>query len=494
MKRSLKIKKLAALLMTGLMACTFVFSDAGCGSEQKEEEVEESSVQETSVEESSEPSKQESSKPKQESSKPKQESSKPKEKVVEVDTSREVLADFTGLLSQNSDTVGWVNVPDTPIDYVVVQSKEDPYLLTQGQDPYYHARDFYGNDYYDGSIFMDYRSDIGGKNMMMHGHSMANGTMFAGVLNFDSLDVYKDAPVLTFNTIYEKSKWKIIAVIKVNTQEYHGPLFNYLRSNFSSDYDFLNYVYQIRERSVIDCPVTVNEDDELITLSTCAYDFDNFRQAIIARKVRPGESTKVTVSKAKYNPDTLYPDVWYEYNGGTKPNVTSFGDMQAKGKITWYDGKKKYTAKDDQKLQEELAKSKPEAEKRIRASFVPSDYDKQQQQELEDLVQLFMKSVNNAIDVTQVEAYTRQMIAVAQHYEKRGQMARDAEVNSARSAAINKMRAAVDGKKYAAAQQKQVTAIMEEYRKKINNSTDPAMINTMAENAVKRLGKIKSQN
>ena len=73
-------------------------------------------------------------------------------------------------------------------------------------------------------------------------------------------------------------------------------------------------------------------------------------------------------------------------------------------------------------------------------------------------------------------------------------MARDAEVNSARSAAINKMRAAVDGKKYAAAQQKQVTAIMEEYREKISNSTDPAMINTMAENAVKRLGKIKSQN
>ena len=492
MKLSGSKKRLAALMAAVLMAFNFVLYDAGCSKNNQDDD---SSAQETSAEESSEQPKQESSKPKQESSKPK-ETSKPKEKVVEVDSSREVLADFSGLLSQNSDTVGWINVPDTPIDYVVVQSKEDAYLLTQGQDPYYLARDFNGNDYFDGSIFMDYRCDIGGKNMMMHGHSMADGTMFAGVLNFDSLDVYKDAPVLTFNTIYEKSKWKIIAVIKVNTQEYHGPLFNYLRSNFSSDYDFLNYVYQVRERSVIDCPVDVNEDDELITLSTCAYDFDNFRQAIIARKVRPGENAKVTVSKAKYNPDTLYPDVWYEYNGGTKPKVTSFGDMQSKGKITWYDGKKKYTAKDDQKLQEELAKSKPEAEKRIRASYIPADYDSQQQQEIEGLVKLFMESINDAVDVTQVEALTRQMIAVAQHYEKRGQKAREAEeeVKNARSTAINKMRAAVVGKQYSAKDQKQITALMEEYREKINNSSDKDKINSLAEEALKKLSKINGTN
>ena len=101
----------------------------------------------------------------------------------------------------------------------------------------------------------------------------------------------------------------------------------------------MNYVYLIRERSLIDCPVDVNEDDQLLSLSTCSYEFSEFRTVVVARKCRPGESSKVDVDKAKINSDALWPDVYYNVNGGTKPKVTSFSKAYKAGDIDWYDGK-----------------------------------------------------------------------------------------------------------------------------------------------------------
>ena len=88
-------------------------------------------------------------------------------------------------------------------------------------------------------------------------------------------------------------------------------------SDFENDKDFMNYVYNVRVRSLFNCPVDVNEDDELVTLSTCSYEFTNFRTVIVARKVRAGESTKVDVSKASLNKNAVWPQVYYSSYGGT---------------------------------------------------------------------------------------------------------------------------------------------------------------------------------
>lgn len=86
-------------------------------------------------------------------------------------------------------------------------------------------------------------------------------------------------------------------MFKTNTLTAHGDFFNYMISDFENDKDFMNYVYNVRVRSLFNCPVDVNEDDELVTLSTCSYEFTNFRTVIVARKVRAGESTKVDVKR-----------------------------------------------------------------------------------------------------------------------------------------------------------------------------------------------------
>ena len=415
-----KIHRYTAILLAILMITMLFGCHKNTPPEISEPSPAESSQEESSEEESSqeESSKEESSK--EESSK--EESSEPEltgnySGPDTMNNPREIYANLQDYYASNHDTVGWVAVPNTLINYVVLKSPKDITNAAYNEDPYYLTRDFYGNYYFNGSIFMDFRSDISSKNMLLHGHSMADGSMFAGVLNFDNLDFYKYAPTVSFNTLKENAKWKIIAVIKVNTNEYHGTPYYYLRSSFGSDYDFLNYVYEIRQRSVIDCPVTVNENDTLVTLSTCAYDFDGFRQVIIARKVRPGESTEVKVGKAKYNPNPLYPDVWYSYYGGTKPVTTSFQDALNKKQITWYDGTKKWGSKDDEALQKLIQDYKNNAEKRIRASYKESDYTKEQVAKINEIIDIYMPVIKQENIIARINDFVNQCIAVLDLFE-----------------------------------------------------------------------------
>ncbi len=239
----------------------------------------------------------------------------------------------------NRDVIAWVSIDDTNIDYPVLQYKGDT-LDYQ----YYLYKDIYKNYSGYGSIFADFRSDKGvdSKNIILHGHHMNDGSMFQNLMNYGKysidLDYYKEHPVINFDTPDGDETYKIISIFKTNTLDQHGEFFDYLVGSFQSDAEFMNYVYLVRERSLVDTGVTCNEDDQLLTLSTCSYEYSDFRTVVVARKTRAGENMKVDTSKAKANPDPLWPDVYYNNNGGTKPKVTTFKTASKAGDIDWYDG------------------------------------------------------------------------------------------------------------------------------------------------------------
>lgn len=176
----------------------------------------------------------------------------------------------------------------------------------------------------------------------MHGHHMNDGSMFQNLMGYGTysadMDFYREHPTIEFNTPAGDATYKIISVFKTNTLDAHGDFFNYLVGSFASDAEFMNYVYLVRERSLIDTGVTCNEDDQLITLSTCSYEYSEFRTVVVARKTRAGENSKVDTSKAKANPDPLWPDVYYGYDSSAKPKVSTFKKANKANKIDWYDG------------------------------------------------------------------------------------------------------------------------------------------------------------
>ena len=236
-------------------------------------------------------------------------------------------ANLDELRKINKDIIGWIRVENTPVDYPVLESEDYLYKNYKGEYSRY------------GSIFTDNvcKLEKNPQNIILHGHHMNNGSMFASICEFANLTFYKANPTFTFDTIYGKGKWKVISVFRTNTEPDQGEIFNYLVSDFGTKKDnFLEFIYQIRLRSIIDIPVDVSEDDQIVTLSTCSYELKDFRTVVVARKVRENEDENVDVSRAKYNSKTLYPDAYYKKFGGSRPEVTNFKSALKEGKIDWY--------------------------------------------------------------------------------------------------------------------------------------------------------------
>lgn len=222
---------------------------------------------------------------------------------------------FSELSKINSEICGWITVPGTRIDYPVLQGNKN-------ETHFYLDHNYKREKSKYGSIFLDPICQLSEnpKNCVIYGHHMADGQMFADLMKFSSLDFYKQNPLISFETIKDRNaKWKIFSVFKTNTLASQGKIFYYVVSDFADNNSFLDYVSQIRKRSLLDIPVDVNENDKLITLSTCSYEFQDFRTVVVARRVRNGEDEAVDTSLAAEAKNPLMPECWYKKHGGSPP-------------------------------------------------------------------------------------------------------------------------------------------------------------------------------
>ena len=196
------------------------------------------------------------------------------------------LASFQEIRELNQDVVGWITVPDTLIDYPVVQSKDNYFYLRHNINKEYNNS---------GCPFLDYRNNVkpdsGARNLIIYGHHRRNGTMFAQLKKYNDVDFYKENPVIRFDTIYERCEWIIFSNFRATTTWASGTPFNYIRTDFKDDNDFLDFVEELRKRSLITTPVDVRADDQILLLSTCSYEKSNWRMVIAARRVREDEKT-----------------------------------------------------------------------------------------------------------------------------------------------------------------------------------------------------------
>ena len=161
--------------------------------------------------------------------------------------------------------------------------------------------------------------------------------MFHSLLEYKKTSYYKEHPVISFDTLYSTGLWKVFAVFISNGSDDKEPLFDYRKATFNDSSDFLNFVYQIRIRSLLNTEVDIQADDQILCLSTCSYEVDNYRTVVVARKVRPGEASTVKVEEAEQNPAPLFPASYYYRYGGEAPALSkTFEEAYANGEISWY--------------------------------------------------------------------------------------------------------------------------------------------------------------
>lgn len=181
--------------------------------------------------------------------------------------------DIEKLIEQNDDTVGWINVNNTNINYPFMQTNDNKYYLT-------HAFDKSWNDA--GWLFLDYRNnkDFSGRNNIIYGHSRLDKTMFGSLHNVLSNDWYTDKSnhVIRLSTQIENTMWQVFSVYKIPEETY------YITTDFSNDTDYSRFLKKIKSRSVHDFGVNVSSSDKILTLSTCSS--NNKRLVVHAKLIK----------------------------------------------------------------------------------------------------------------------------------------------------------------------------------------------------------------
>ena len=196
-----------------------------------------------------------------------------KENVVinnETDSNNEEYKiDFAKLKQKNSDAIAWIKVNGTDIDFPVVKGTDNSYYLTHNFDKEKNKA---------GWIFADYRNKFDGtdKNIIIYGHNMKNGSMFASLKDVIKEEWYNNEnnKYIALITENENCKYQVFSVYQTETEEY------YLQTNISN---FKEFVEKIKDRSKKNFNVDIKETDSILTLSTCA---DNTKYRVVLHAVK----------------------------------------------------------------------------------------------------------------------------------------------------------------------------------------------------------------
>lgn len=178
-----------------------------------------------------------------------------------------ISVDFDALSSRRGDVVGWLYCEETPVNYPIAQSDDNDYYLYRLLD---------GTPNTAGTLFLDCRAsgDFSGWNSVIYGHNMKNDSMFGSLKHYRAQAYYDSHPVLYLLTPNRDYKIELVGgyVTSSNAAAYSIP-------ETREERDAL--VRLAVSSSTFTSSAEITDNDKLITLSTCVYDFENARYVLV---------------------------------------------------------------------------------------------------------------------------------------------------------------------------------------------------------------------
>ena len=196
---------------------------------------------------------------------------------VKVDKkNNEISVDFNGLKKINSDTIAYIRINNTNIDYPIVKYNDNEFYLNHNFEKKVNSG---------GWVFLDYKNNLDGndKNIIVYGHNMKDKSMFgtlSRVLTNEWQNNKKNL-LITFITEKGKYKYKIFSTYRVDNEEY------YIKTNFNSNNEYIDFLSTIKKRSNKYYDVSLDENDQILTLSTCSG--SNKRVVVHAKLIKENE-------------------------------------------------------------------------------------------------------------------------------------------------------------------------------------------------------------
>lgn len=195
---------------------------------------------------------------------------------------QQILPQYEDLYQENQDLFGWIKIDDTPIDYPVMQTFDDP--------TFYIHRDWDKNESQTGLPLIDARCTLKSENIIIYSHNMKNGTMFGSLKRYNEKSFYDEHQIIKFDTIYEEAEYQVIAVLLAQVfydeKPKEGEFVYYDYIELDSKEQFAKYINQVKDRSLYDTGVNAEYGDSLITLCTCNYHVKDGRLLVVAKKIQ----------------------------------------------------------------------------------------------------------------------------------------------------------------------------------------------------------------
>ena len=219
--------------------------------------------------------------------------------------SEDIIKKIQDLKAENSDTVGWINVPGADCDLGVLQTTDNTFYHRRGYDKQYEWL---------GAIFLDYEVEGGdqtreeiSRNFIVYGHNVdddrENGEMFAKLINYDDPEYAAEYPYIWYYTEEDAMLFYVFAAFLSEDSDW------YIYPN-QSDEEFEAVIAEALERSeILTDDIEVTKDDKIITLATCTDQNDmNWTQrwVVMGRLAREGDDHGMEIEYTK-NPDPKPP-------------------------------------------------------------------------------------------------------------------------------------------------------------------------------------------
>ena len=186
-----------------------------------------------------------------------------------------LLPEYAALYEENPDTIGWLRIEGTTINYPVMQTPDRP--------DYYLKRNFQKMQNSHGCLYVRESCDVflPSDNVTIYGHHMKNGTMFAPLDYFVKKEFWEKYPTINFDTLYERHTYTVFAVFTTTATVGQG--FAYHAFEDAADAtEFDDFVAKCKELAFYDTGITPQYGDKLICLSTCEYTQVNGRLVVVA--------------------------------------------------------------------------------------------------------------------------------------------------------------------------------------------------------------------
>ena len=199
--------------------------------------------------------------------------------IVDNDNSYDNII-FDNLIKKNSDTIGWIKVNGTNINYPFVQANNNNYYLNHSFNKKKNSA---------GWVFLDYRNNFEtlDKNNILYAHARKDKSMFGSLYNLLDNSWYdnKDNHIIKIFTKKENTLWQIFSIYIINTENY------YITINFKNNQEFINYINISLNRSIYNFDVNLTSEDKILTLSTCNGKYKKLvvQAKLIKKEVKPQE-------------------------------------------------------------------------------------------------------------------------------------------------------------------------------------------------------------